>query len=146
MQAYWTLGFHQCRWGYRNWSETRDIVDTFKAFDIPLEAIWLDIDYMDQYRDFTLDPVTFPLAGAKEFFDRLHTDGQHFVPIVDGAIYIPNPQNASDAYDTYTRGNASGAFLNNPDGSQYIGAVWPGYTVFPDWMSKGSVDWWVNEM
>ncbi|KAF2868731.1 glycosyl hydrolases family 31-domain-containing protein [Massariosphaeria phaeospora] len=146
MQSYWTFGYHQCRWGYRNWSETREIVDTMRAFDIPLETIWLDIDYMDQYRDFTLDPVTFPPSGVKEFFDYLHGNNQHFVPIVDAAIYIPNPNNASDAYDTYARGNASGVFLSNSDGSQYIGAVWPGYTVFPDWLSTSGVSWWANEM
>jgi alpha-glucosidase len=101
---------------------------------------------MDQYRDFTLDPVTFPASGVADFFGWLHGNNQHFVPIVDAAIYIPNPQNASDAYDTYTRGNESGVFMTNPDGSQYIGAVWPGYTVFPDWMSSNGVSWWVKEM
>jgi alpha-glucosidase len=106
----------------------------------------LDIDYMDQYRDFTLDPVTFSPSKVAEFFGWLHGNNQHFVPIVDGAIYIPNPQNASDAYDTYTRGNESGVFLNNPDGSQYIGAVWPGYTVFPDWMAAKAQSWWIKEM
>lgn len=146
MQSYWTFGFHQCRWGYRNWSETREIVEMMRAFDIPMETIWLDIDYMDQYRDFTLDPVTFPPSGVADFFGWLHGNNQHFVPIVDAAIYIPNPTNASDAYDTYTRGNESGVFLTNPDGSQYIGAVWPGYTVFPDWMSSNGVTWWVKEM
>ncbi|PSN67081.1 hypothetical protein BS50DRAFT_600606 [Corynespora cassiicola Philippines] len=146
MQSYWTLGYHQCRWGYRNWSETRGIVETMRAHNIPMETIWLDIDYMDQYRDFTTDPVTFPQSGVKEFFDFLHSNNQHFVPIVDAAIYIPNPLNGSDAYDTYTRGNESGVFLRNPDGSQYIGAVWPGYTVFPDWLSPNGISWWVNEM
>jgi alpha-glucosidase len=101
---------------------------------------------LKRYRDFTLDPVTFPQSGAAEFFGWLHENNQHFVPIVDAAIYIPNPTNASDAYDTYTRGNDSSVFLTNPDGSQYIGAVWPGYTVFPDWLSKGAVPWWVKEM
>jgi alpha-glucosidase len=48
MQSYWTFGYHQCRWGYRNWTETRSIVETMKAFNIPMETIWLDIDYMDQ--------------------------------------------------------------------------------------------------
>lgn len=146
MQQYWTFGYHQCRWGYHNWTELRDIVQTMKDFDIPLETIWTDIDYMDQYRDFTLDPVSFPPSEAPDFFNWLHGNNQHYVPIVDAAIYIPNPTNASDAYDTYTRGNKSGVFLNNPDGSQYIGAVWPGYTVFPDWMSSEGVSWWVNEM
>ncbi|KNG46673.1 glycoside hydrolase family 31 protein [Stemphylium lycopersici] len=146
MQQYWTFGYHQCRWGYRNWTELRGIVETLRDFDIPMETIWLDIDYMDQYRDFTLDPVTFPPSNVTEFFGWLHGNNQHFVPIVDAAIYIPNPQNASDAYDTYTRGNESGVFMTNPDGSQYIGAVWPGYTVFPDWLSSNGVSWWVKEM
>jgi alpha-glucosidase len=99
-----------------------------------------------RYRDFTLDPHSFTPSGVKDFFDWLHSNNQHFVPIVDSAIYIPNPTNASDAYDTYTRGNASGSFLNNPDGTQYIGAVWPGYTVFPDWLSESGIQWWVDEM
>lgn len=120
MQSYWTLGFHLCRWGYRNWTEAREVVETMRAFNIPLETIWLDIDYMDQYRDFTLDPVSFPQSGVTEFFDFLHSSNQHFVPIVDAAIYVPNPQNASDAYETYNRGNESGVFLRNPDGSQYV--------------------------
>ncbi|KAF2681021.1 glycoside hydrolase family 31 protein [Lentithecium fluviatile CBS 122367] len=146
MQNYWAFGYHQCRWGYRNWTETREVVETLRAFDIPMETIWLDIDYMDQYRDFTLDPVSFPPSGVRDFFDFLHSNNQHFVPIVDSAIYIPNPANSSDAYDTYTRGNESESFLTNPDGSQYIGAVWPGYTVFPDWMSENGQQWWIDEM
>ncbi|KAF7446896.1 Alpha-glucosidase, family 31 glycosyl hydrolase [Pyrenophora tritici-repentis] len=146
MQQYWTFGYHQCRWGYRNWTELREIVETLRAFEIPMETIWLDIDYMDQYRDFTVDPVSFPASEVADFFGWLHGNNQHFVPIVDSAIYIPNPQNASDAYDTYTRGNNSGVFLNNPDGSHYIGAVWPGYTVFPDWMSSNGASWWIKEM
>ncbi|KAL1599352.1 hypothetical protein SLS59_006369 [Nothophoma quercina] len=146
MQQYWTFGYHQCRWGYRNWTELREVVETLRNFSIPMETIWLDIDYMDQYRDFTLDPVTFSPSGVADFFGWLHGNNQHFVPIVDAAIYIPNPTNASDAYDTYTRGNESDVFLKNPDGSQYIGAVWPGYTVFPDWLSANGVSWWVKEM
>lgn len=65
---------------------------------------------------------------------------------MDSAIYYPNPENATDAYSVYDRGNSSGVFLNNPDGSQYAGAVWPGYTVFPDWQSENAVDWWVSEL
>jgi len=146
MQSYWTFGYHQCRWGYRTWQETREVIETFRAFDIPLETIWLDIDYMDQYRDFTNDATHFSLEDAKTFFEKLHKDNQHFVPIIDSAIYIPNPENKSDAYGVYTRGNESGVFLQNPDGSEYIGAVWPGYTVFPDWLSKSATQWWVDEM
>ncbi|KXS96637.1 hypothetical protein AC578_6907 [Pseudocercospora eumusae] len=146
MQQYWSFGFHQCRWGYKNWSEVEAVVDNYRKFNIPLETIWTDIDYMFQYRDFQNDPNTFPYPEGQELLSRLHANGQHYVPIVDSAIYIPNPNNASDNYSIYTDGNDRNVFLNNPDGSQYIGAVWPGYTVFPDWQSEQAVAWWTDSM
>ncbi|KAF2170137.1 glycoside hydrolase family 31 protein [Zasmidium cellare ATCC 36951] len=146
MQSYWTFGFHQCRWGYENWTELEAVVNTYRDFDIPLETVWTDIDYMFQYRDFTNDQNTFPYGPGQEFLSRLHANGQHYVPIVDSAIYIPNPYNASDNYSIYTDGNDRGVFLKNPDGSQYIGSVWPGYTVFPDWHAAEAVPWWTDSM
>lgn len=88
----------------------------------------VDIDYMKRYRDFDNDPVRFGYKEGAEFLDRLHRSGRHFVPIVDSAIYAPNPENPDDAYETYERGVKADAFMLNPDGSLYIGAVWPGYT------------------
>lgn len=146
MQQYWTFGYHQCRWGYKNWTELEAVVNTYRAFDIPLETVWTDIDYMFQYRDFTNDQNTFPYAEGEAFLARLHANGQHYVPIVDSAIYRPNPANASDAYTIYDDGAARGVFLTNPDGSEYIGTVWPGYTVFPDWHAEQSVPWWTDSM
>ncbi|KAF2839462.1 glycoside hydrolase family 31 protein [Patellaria atrata CBS 101060] len=146
MQSYWTFGFHQCRWGYTNISQLQDVVDNFASSGIPLETIWSDIDYMNQYRDFTTDNVTMPLPEFHAFLTDLHDKGQHWVPIVDAAIYIPNPQNASDAYPTYERGHEADIFLKNPDGSEYIGAVWPGYTVFPDWHNPSANAWWAEEL
>ncbi|KAL8673053.1 MAG: hypothetical protein Q9168_002515 [Polycauliona sp. 1 TL-2023] len=146
MQQYSTFGYHQCRWGYANWSQVQQVVENFERFGIPLEYIWTDIDYMNQYRDFENDLHTFDYGEAETFLSNLHTSGRHYVPIIDAAIYIPNPQNESDAYPTFNRGNDTGSFLTNPDGSIYIGSVWPGYTVFPDWLSSGAADWWTNEM
>src|SRR3569833_2855399 len=83
---------------------------------------------MNQYRDFDNDQNTFSYSEGAKFLERLHANGQHYVPIVDSAIYAPNPENASDAYLTYDRGVAANAFMLNPDGSLYIGEVWPGYT------------------
>ncbi|PZU20439.1 MAG: hypothetical protein DI622_08050, partial [Chryseobacterium sp.] len=59
LQPYWGFGFHQCRWGYQNWSVTENVVNTYERFNIPLETIWNDIDYMNQYRDFDNDDVRF---------------------------------------------------------------------------------------
>ncbi|KAJ9211489.1 CAZyme family GH31 [Paecilomyces variotii] len=146
MQQYYTFGYHQCRWGYQNWSVMADVVSSFAKFQIPLETIWSDIDYMNAYRDFENDPIRFSYSEGAEFLGQLHENGQHWVPIVDSAIYIPNSENASDAYDVYTRGEADGVWMTNPDGSLYIGAVWPGYTVFPDWHNPKAHEFWSNEI
>ena len=68
------------------------------------------------------------------------------MPIIDAAIYHPNHANASDAYPTFDAGNATGSYLLNPDGSIYIGAVWPGYTVFPDWQTEAAQAWWTDQI
>ncbi|KAK3956020.1 glycosyl hydrolases family 31-domain-containing protein [Pseudoneurospora amorphoporcata] len=150
MQQYWTLGFHQCRWGYSNWTVVKDVVDNFRKFEIPLETIWTDIDYMKGYRDFENDPDQFSYEEGAKFLEELHKNHQHYVPIVDSAIYVPNPDKPEDDYEPYHRGLEADAFIMNPDGSLYIGAVWPGYTVFPDWIGAalngtGTVSWWIDE-
>ena len=125
---------------------TEEVVENFAKFEIPLETIWNDIDYMKGYRDFYNDPVRFSYKEGKEFLDRLHKNGQHYVPIVDAAIYHPNPENISDAYQVFNDGNETGSFMLNPDESLYIGHVWPGFTVFPDWASKAAAKWWLKTM
>jgi len=106
---------------------------------------------MNQYRDFENDPNTFGYEEGVKFLSQIHDNGQHYIPIVDSAIYIPDPSNASDAYPTFDRGNDVDAFMMNPDGSLYVGQVWPGVTVFPDWIGStlngtGAFDWWKNEL
>lgn len=142
-QPYWALGYHQCRWGYDTIDDLQDVVDNFKKFNIPLETIWSDIDYMDSYKDFTNDPHRYPLEKFQSFLDDLHKNNQHYVPIVDAAIYVPNPNNKTDnEYDVFHYGNETDVFLKNPDDSLYIGAVWPGYTVFPDFLAKNTQKYW----
>jgi alpha-glucosidase len=97
MQQYFTLGFHQCRWGYQNWTVLEDVVANFEKFGIPLENIWTDIDYMKEYRNFDNDPVRFSYNEGAKFLNKLHQSGRHYIPIIDAAIYDPNPDNASDA-------------------------------------------------
>ena len=146
MQQYFTFGFHQCRWGYSNWSQVQEVVANYENAGIPLENIWTDIDYMKTYRDFDNDPIRFGYSEGEQFLSALHASGRHYIPIIDSAIYVPNPNNASDNYTTFNNGNATGSFMTNPDGSLYIGDVWPGYTVFPDWIGGGAGKWWASEM
>jgi len=87
-----------------------------------------DIDYMNLFRDFENDQESWSYEEGADFLDRIHANGQHFVPIVDSAIYSPDPSDPKGVYPTYDRGIEADAFMLNPDGSLYIGQVWPGYT------------------
>jgi alpha-glucosidase len=83
---------------------------------------------MNKYRDFQNDPDRFPYDKMGKFLERVHKNNQHFVPIVDAAIYSPGPDDPEDEYPTYDRGVEAKAFVMNPDGSLYVGQVWPGNT------------------
>ncbi|KDR73230.1 hypothetical protein GALMADRAFT_251812 [Galerina marginata CBS 339.88] len=141
-QPAWGFGFHLCRWGYKNVADVRDQVASMRAANIPLEVMWNDIDLYHAVRDFTNDPVSFPTDEMKTFIRELNANNQHYIPIVDAAI--AKQVNASDKYDPYTKGAEKGVFITNPDGTEYVGQVWPGYTVFPDWFQKNTQDWWTE--
>lgn len=76
-------GFHQCRWGYKNVTIVKTVVENFKKAGIPLDTMWNDIDYSDRYLDFTHDEERFPLKEWRAFVDELHANDQHYVILVD---------------------------------------------------------------
>ncbi|KAL2871834.1 putative alpha-glucosidase [Aspergillus lucknowensis] len=138
MQSYWTFGFHQCRYGYRDVFQVAEVVYNYSKAGIPLETMWTDIDYMELRRVFTLDPERFPLERMRELVDYLHDHDQHYIVMVDPAVStIDNPG--------YNRGIEQDIFLKTQNGSLYKGAVWPGVTVYPDWFHPGIEEYWNGE-
>ncbi|KAI7855515.1 alpha glucosidase [Circinella umbellata] len=140
MISHWFLGFQHCRWGYNDIEDVEEVVRKYKEHDIPLEVNWVDIDYMDKFKDFTFDPIHFPEYRMKELSDHLHANKQRMVLMVDaGKAYMSK-------YEPYIRGAELDVFMKNPDGSNYVGEVWPGYTVFPDWFHPNASKYWDYEI
>lgn len=135
MQPYWGLGFHQCRYGYRDAFDVAEVVQNYSLAGIPLETMWTDIDYMDRRRVFTLDPDRFPLSKMRELVDHLHAHDQHYVVMVDPAVAYQN-------YPPANQGLEDNVFMLRSNGSVWIGVVWPGVTVFPDWFSANITRYW----
>ncbi|KAL6803531.1 glycoside hydrolase family 31 protein [Trichoderma sp. SZMC 28012] len=135
MQPYWGLGFHQCRYGYQDAYNVAEVVQNYSLAGIPLETMWTDIDYMDRRRVFTVDPDRFPMPMMRELVDHLHANDQHYVVMVDPAV-------AYQDYPPANQGLQDDVFLLRANGSVWIGVVWPGVTVFPDWFSANAQSYW----
>lgn len=132
----WALGFQQSRYSYMSDAEVREIASRMRSDRIPLDVIWLDIDYQDRNRPFTVNAKTFP--DLRKLAGDLRTQGVRLVAITDLHVAAPPDQ----GYAPYDSGKAGGHFVRNPDGSTYVGPVWPGPSVFPDFTRAASRVWW----
>lgn len=88
-----------------------------------METIWVDIDYMDRRKDFTFDEVNFPEESMKALSNRMHSNSQRMITMVDPAL------STNSTYDVYQRGKEMDVYMKNNDGTEFVGQVWPGYTV-----------------
>ncbi len=132
----WALGFHQCRWSYYPEARVREICDEFRSREIPCDAIYLDIDYMDQYRCFTWNHDYFP--QPKAMIADLKAKGFQTVVMIDPGIKV-DPE-----YSVYQQGREKDLYCRRPDGELMTGPVWPPDCVFPDYTLPAAREWWGN--
>lgn len=130
----WALGYQQSRWSYFPESKVRDIASNFRKRNIPADVIYLDIDYLEGYRVFTWNKKNFP--DPPKMLADLKKQGFKVVVIIDPGI--KNDTN----YWVYREGAAGKYFVYDKDGKPYLGKVWPGECVFPDFASTKTRAWW----
>lgn len=106
----------------------------------------MDIDYMEQWKDWTFDEVNFNITEVTSFVDGMHSDGQHFVVIVDpGILAVDASWNTS--YPPYTNGLKDDVFVKDGfTGEPYMTQVWPGPTLMPDWFHPNVSEYWTESI
>lgn len=133
----WGLGYQQSRWGYKNERDFYEVVERHQEKDIPLEAVYMDIDYMERFKDFTIDEEAFPN------FDIMVADfkekGIKLVPIIDAGVKI------EEGYDIYEEGVENHYFCTDKSGQPFTAAVWPGRVHLPDVLNPEARKWFGNK-
>jgi alpha-glucosidase len=134
MPPLWSLGYQQCRWSYMSADEVLNIARKFRERNIPADAIYCDIDYMDDFKVFTWNKQSFP--DPKGMIDQLKAINFKLVTIVDPGIKI------EEGYKEYDEGVKKGYFATYPNGELYTGSVWAGRSHFPDFFNEEVREWW----
>ncbi|HEV7663321.1 MAG TPA: TIM-barrel domain-containing protein [Chloroflexota bacterium] len=134
----WALGYHQSRWGYKTADEVLQLARTFRDRDLPLDALYLDIDYMDGYRVFTWSDERFP--DPTKLVRQLAELGVQLITIVDPGVKI------DEQYAVYTSGRDADLFCKTFEGAEYHNVVWPGMCAFPDFTNPRARTWWSDNL
>ena len=132
----WSFGFQQSRYSYMSQARVLEVANRLRADRIPVDAIYLDIDYQEKNRPFTVDHAAFPdLPGLVA---QLKAQNFHVITITD--VHIANLPGQN--YSPFDTGMAGDHFVKAHDGSVYSGKVWPGPSVFPDFTRQQTRAWW----
>jgi alpha-glucosidase len=132
----WTLGYQQSRYSYYPEARAREIVKTLREKKIPADAIYFDIDYQQGNAPFTINREYFPTF--EKMISDFRAQGMHTILITD--LHIKKDPN--HGYAPYDSGMKNDVFVKNRDGSVFVGVVWPGPSVFPDFTLTRVRDWW----
>jgi len=138
------MGFHQSSWTYETQPKLQAMIDGYDTAKIPLEAVWLDIPYMDKYADFTVDTTAFPTLKA--LTTALHAKKRHIIPILDAGLSADGEKNP-----TYVKAKAGNLLVKSTlassqakFGGNIALNVWPVHAVFPDYFQKAAQTLWVD--
>ncbi len=134
MPPLWAVGYQQCRYSYFPDTRVKEIVDTFRDKKIPCDVVWMDIDYMNDFRVFTFSPKYFP--DPKDLYKHIHDQNMKAVYMIDPGVKV------EPGYFLYDQGKEFDFFVKKPDGKPFEGRVWPGQCNFPDFFRTEVRTWW----
>lgn len=129
----WAFGYGQSRWGYVTEEDVRQCADAYRDARIPLDMLYLDIDYMDSFKDFTVHPERFP--DLKAFAAEMKERGVRLIPIIDAAV------KQEEGYSVYDEGHQKGYFCQDEDDEDFVVGVWPGKSLLPDFLNPEASRW-----
>ncbi|KAI3415577.1 hypothetical protein GPALN_005181 [Globodera pallida] len=157
LPPYWAFGYQFCRYGYKNLDDLKATIGRIQAAKIPLDVVFVDIDHMERYKDFTVDQQKW--GGLGEYVEELQRQGLKFVPIIDPAVQVD--------YDVFQRAvEANVSFIEWERFDQVpkevqslypmaketkimLSVVWPDrHVAFPDFLDpEGRTQkWWSEEL
>jgi len=126
------FGFGQSRWGYKTKEDFLEVAKGYRENHIPIDMIYMDIDYMDGFKDFT---ISDEFSDFPAFVKEMKDNNLRLIPIIDAGVKI------EENYDVYEEGVANNYFCKREDGTDFVAAVWPGYTHFPDVLNPEVRSW-----
>ena len=130
----WALGWHQSRFGYNDTNQVEAVVENYTSYNLPLDAMWTDIDYMDMYKDFTFSKKDFRTLPAA--IDTWKTNDIKYIPTLIGGVALDSSSSSGDV------------FIKDPvdQSKPFVGKTWPGDTVYVDWLNENAQNYWISEM
>lgn len=131
------FGFGQSRWGYTTKEDFRKVAKGYRENHIPIDMIYMDIDYMQDFKDFTVNEKNFP--DFQGFVQEMKDQEIRMIPIIDAGVKV------EPGYEVYEEGVKNDYFCKREDGSDFVAAVWPGDTHFPDVLNKDARKWFGNK-
>ncbi|WP_300347083.1 TIM-barrel domain-containing protein [Clostridium sp.] len=129
----WGFGVQQSRWSYKDRHEVLEVLDNYENSQLPIDCLYLDIDYMEDFKNFTINKKAFP--EFESFVKEIKERGVRLIPIIDAGCKI------EDGYDVYEEGVKNGYYCLDEDGQPFVAAVWPGRVLFPDFLNKDARKW-----
>ncbi len=130
----WSLGAQQSRWGYEHADEIRGVIQAYRSRGLPLDTVYLDLDYLEAFKVWTWDRSRFPDPAA--LMSEAAEAGVRLVPIINPSV------KAEPGYAPYEEAKARDFLVRADSGDVLVGEVWAKPAVFPDFTREEVQQWW----